>query len=98
MRSTTAARTPRATRVAIDWCNTPEEAAAAFKPEWFQGDGVVRRKNLPIEFSGNVLQQQQQQQGHLQLQKFIKITPKLDTDQTVYSGGMNSLLLCKLPW
>ncbi|KAL3083778.1 hypothetical protein niasHT_036771 [Heterodera trifolii] len=30
--------------------NTPGPVATAFKREWFKGDGMVRRKNLPIEY------------------------------------------------
>ena len=26
-------------------------AAKQFRREWFQGDGMVRRKNLPIEYN-----------------------------------------------
>ncbi|KHJ78996.1 hypothetical protein OESDEN_21373 [Oesophagostomum dentatum] len=29
----------------------PEGAAKQFRREWFQGDDVVRRKNLPIEYN-----------------------------------------------
>jgi hypothetical protein len=28
-----------------------ECAAKQFRREWFQGDGMVRRKNLPIEYN-----------------------------------------------
>ncbi|GMR61398.1 hypothetical protein PMAYCL1PPCAC_31593, partial [Pristionchus mayeri] len=35
-------------RVTIEWTNTPDGAAKQFRREWFQGDGMVRRKNLPI--------------------------------------------------
>ncbi|KAL3123947.1 hypothetical protein niasHT_001784 [Heterodera trifolii] len=38
-------------RVTVEWTNTPDPAATAFKLEWFQGDGMVRRKNLPIEYN-----------------------------------------------
>jgi hypothetical protein len=31
--------------------NTPDGAAKQFRREWFQGDGMVRRKNLPIEYN-----------------------------------------------
>ncbi|GMT20308.1 hypothetical protein PFISCL1PPCAC_11605, partial [Pristionchus fissidentatus] len=37
-------------RVTIEWTNTPDGAAKQFRREWFQGDGMVRRKNLPIEY------------------------------------------------
>ncbi|KAL3124892.1 hypothetical protein niasHT_001785 [Heterodera trifolii] len=40
-------------RVTVEWTNTPDPAATAFKLEWFQGDGMVRRKNLPIELLDN---------------------------------------------
>ncbi|KAK6011520.1 MSP domain protein, partial [Ostertagia ostertagi] len=33
-------------RPTLEWCNTPEGAAKQFRREWFQGDGMVRRKNL----------------------------------------------------
>ncbi|GMS85622.1 hypothetical protein PENTCL1PPCAC_7797, partial [Pristionchus entomophagus] len=33
-------------RVTIEWTNTPDGAAKQFRREWFQGDGMVRRKNL----------------------------------------------------
>ncbi|KHJ99197.1 MSP domain protein [Oesophagostomum dentatum] len=36
-------------RITVEWCNTPEGAAKQFRREWFQGNGMVRRKNLPIE-------------------------------------------------
>ncbi|CAJ0575531.1 unnamed protein product, partial [Mesorhabditis spiculigera] len=29
----------------------PDGAAKQFRREWFQGDGMVRRKNLPIEYN-----------------------------------------------
>jgi hypothetical protein len=38
-------------RITIEWTNTPEGAAKQFRREWFQGDGMVRRKNLPIEYN-----------------------------------------------
>ena len=38
-------------RVTVEWTNTPDPEANAFKLEWFQGDGMVRRKNLPIEYN-----------------------------------------------
>ncbi|KAL3068213.1 hypothetical protein niasHS_016407 [Heterodera schachtii] len=38
-------------RVTVEWTNTPDSAATVFKPEWFQGDGIVRRKNLAIEYN-----------------------------------------------
>ncbi|CAJ0565676.1 unnamed protein product, partial [Mesorhabditis spiculigera] len=38
-------------RVTIEWTNTPDGAAKQFRREWFQGDGMVRRKNLPIEYN-----------------------------------------------
>ncbi|VDO72081.1 unnamed protein product [Heligmosomoides polygyrus] len=38
-------------RVTVEWCNTPDGAAKQFRREWFQGDGMVRRKNLPIEYN-----------------------------------------------
>uniref|UniRef100_A0A914QFT3 Uncharacterized protein n=1 Tax=Panagrolaimus davidi TaxID=227884 RepID=A0A914QFT3_9BILA len=36
-------------RSIIEWTNTPDDAAEQFRRVWFQGDGMVRRKNLPIE-------------------------------------------------
>uniref|UniRef100_A0A914IBV7 Major sperm protein n=1 Tax=Globodera rostochiensis TaxID=31243 RepID=A0A914IBV7_GLORO len=38
-------------RMTVEWTNTPDPAATAFKLEWFQGDGMVRRKNLPNEYN-----------------------------------------------
>ncbi|KAL3114830.1 hypothetical protein niasHT_014644 [Heterodera trifolii] len=38
-------------RVTVEWTNTPDPAATVFKPEWFQGDGMVRSKNLTIEYN-----------------------------------------------
>uniref|UniRef100_A0A914DSY0 Major sperm protein n=1 Tax=Acrobeloides nanus TaxID=290746 RepID=A0A914DSY0_9BILA len=38
-------------RITIEWTNTPEGADKQFRFEWFQGDGMVRRKNLPIEYN-----------------------------------------------
>ena len=36
-------------RITIEWTNCPDGAAKQFRREWFQGDGMVRCKNLPIE-------------------------------------------------
>ena len=38
-------------RITVEWTNTPDGAAKQFRREWFQGDGMVRRKNLPIEYN-----------------------------------------------
>ncbi|KAL3075689.1 hypothetical protein niasHS_012519 [Heterodera schachtii] len=38
-------------RVTVEWTNTPDSDANVFKPEWFQGDGMVRRMNLLIEYN-----------------------------------------------
>uniref|UniRef100_A0A914UI87 Major sperm protein n=1 Tax=Plectus sambesii TaxID=2011161 RepID=A0A914UI87_9BILA len=39
-------------RITIEWTNAPNNAAAGqFRREWFQSDGTVRRKNLPIEYN-----------------------------------------------
>ena len=38
-------------RITFEWTNAPEGAAKQFRREWFQGDGMVRRKNLPIEYN-----------------------------------------------
>ncbi|KAK0413031.1 hypothetical protein QR680_006555 [Steinernema hermaphroditum] len=38
-------------RITIEWTNTPDGAAKQFHREWFQGDGMVRNKNLPIEYN-----------------------------------------------
>ncbi|CAJ0930058.1 unnamed protein product, partial [Mesorhabditis belari] len=38
-------------RIIIEWTNTPDGATKQFRREWFQGDGMVRRKNLPIEYN-----------------------------------------------
>ena len=37
-------------RITIEWTNTPDGAGKQFR-EWFQGDGMVRRKNIPIEYN-----------------------------------------------
>ncbi|KAI1697071.1 major sperm protein isoform beta [Ditylenchus destructor] len=37
-------------RITIERTSTLEEALKQFRREWFQGDGMVRRKNLPIEY------------------------------------------------
>ncbi|CAJ0930115.1 unnamed protein product, partial [Mesorhabditis belari] len=38
-------------RIIIEWTNTPDGAAKQFRREWFQGGGMVRRKNFPIEYN-----------------------------------------------
>ena len=38
-------------RITVEWTNAPEGAAKQFRREWFQGDGMVRRKNIPIEYN-----------------------------------------------
>jgi hypothetical protein len=38
-------------RITVEWTNAPDGAAKEFRREWFQGDGMVRRKNLPIEYN-----------------------------------------------
>jgi hypothetical protein len=38
-------------RITVEWTNAPDGAAKQFRREWFQGDGMVRRKNLPIEYN-----------------------------------------------
>ncbi len=38
-------------RIASEWTNAPEGAAKTFRREWFQGDGMIRRKNIPIEYN-----------------------------------------------
>ena len=38
-------------RVTFEWTNAPDGAAKQFRREWFQGDGIVRRKNIPIEYN-----------------------------------------------
>jgi len=38
-------------RISFEWTNAPDGAAKQFRREWFQGDGMVRRKNLPIEYN-----------------------------------------------
>ncbi|ETN78345.1 MSP domain protein [Necator americanus] len=49
--NSTRARDTNNDRITVEWCNTPEGAAKQFRREWFQGDGMVRRKNLPIEYN-----------------------------------------------
>uniref|UniRef100_A0A914BVA2 Major sperm protein n=1 Tax=Acrobeloides nanus TaxID=290746 RepID=A0A914BVA2_9BILA len=38
-------------RITVQWTNTPEGATKQFCYEWFQSDGIVRRKNLPVEYN-----------------------------------------------
>ncbi|MFH4984099.1 hypothetical protein AB6A40_010808 [Gnathostoma spinigerum] len=38
-------------RITIEQTNTPDGAAKQFSCEWFQSNGMVRRKNLPIEYN-----------------------------------------------
>ena len=38
-------------RITVEWTNAPDGAAKEFRREWFQGDGMVRRKNLPLEYN-----------------------------------------------
>lgn len=38
-------------RVTVEWTNAPAGSGKQFRREWFQGDGMVRRKNLPIEYN-----------------------------------------------
>ena len=38
-------------RITFEWTNAPEGAAKQFRREWFQSDGMVRRKNIPIEYN-----------------------------------------------
>ena len=38
-------------RITVEWTNTPEGATKQFCRELFQSDGMVRRKNLPIEYN-----------------------------------------------
>uniref|UniRef100_A0A8R1IQE1 Uncharacterized protein n=2 Tax=Caenorhabditis japonica TaxID=281687 RepID=A0A8R1IQE1_CAEJA len=35
----------------VEETNTPDGTVEQFRGEWFQGDGMVRRKNLPIEYN-----------------------------------------------
>ncbi|CAO4380425.1 unnamed protein product [Caenorhabditis nigoni] len=37
--------------IIVEWTNTPDGSAKQFRREWFQGDGIVRRKNLRIEYN-----------------------------------------------
>ncbi|CAL2032305.1 unnamed protein product [Caenorhabditis brenneri] len=39
-------------RITIEWTNTPDGAAQQFRREWFQGNGIVRRKSLSIDYNG----------------------------------------------
>ncbi|CAL2032302.1 unnamed protein product [Caenorhabditis brenneri] len=39
-------------RITIEWTDTPDGAAQQFRREWFQGNGMVRRKSLWIEYKG----------------------------------------------
>jgi hypothetical protein len=39
-------------RIIVEWTNTPKGAAAKqFCSEWFKFDGIVHRKNLPVEYN-----------------------------------------------
>ena len=38
-------------RISIEWTNAPEGAAKQFRHEWFQGNGSICRKILPIEYN-----------------------------------------------
>lgn len=38
-------------RITVEWTNIPEPAGKQFRREWFQSDGMIRRKNLPIEYN-----------------------------------------------
>ncbi len=38
-------------RITFEWTNAPEGVAKQFHREWFQGDGILRRKNIPIEYN-----------------------------------------------
>ncbi|CAL2032421.1 unnamed protein product [Caenorhabditis brenneri] len=37
-------------RITVEWTNTPDGIAKQFSREWFHGDGMVRRKDLSIEY------------------------------------------------
>ena len=37
--------------ITIEYTNAPDGAAKQFRREWFQGDGWVHRKNIPIEYN-----------------------------------------------
>ena len=38
-------------KLVILWINAPIDAAKPYRREWFQEDGVIFRKNLPIEYN-----------------------------------------------
>lgn len=38
-------------RITIEWANAPEDGSKKFHREWFQGDIMIRRRNLPIEYN-----------------------------------------------
>ncbi|CAJ0930122.1 unnamed protein product, partial [Mesorhabditis belari] len=38
-------------RIIFEWINAPDGVAKQFDREWFLGDGMVRRKNLLIEYN-----------------------------------------------
>jgi hypothetical protein len=38
-------------RITVEWTNAPDGVSKEFRREWLQGDGMVRRKNLPIEYN-----------------------------------------------
>ncbi len=38
-------------RITFEWTNAPEGALKRFRRHWFQDDGIVRRKNILIEYN-----------------------------------------------
>jgi len=38
-------------RISLVWTNTPDDSPKEFRFEWFQGNGLLRRKNLPIVYN-----------------------------------------------
>lgn len=38
-------------RITIEWANAPKNGGNKFRREWFQKDGMIRRKNIKIEYN-----------------------------------------------
>lgn len=44
-------------RITVEWTNTSEGSTKQFCRDWLDGDGMVRRKTLPIEYSSSPIAQ-----------------------------------------
>lgn len=38
-------------RITIEWINVSKNSSKEFRKSWFQADGMIRRKNLSIEYN-----------------------------------------------